>query len=67
MQRKYIEKHDPILFERMRGVAAAFGRPVDDAAVNFGGLWYFEGLHAGCSVVYYPPGVTATSQAPSTQ
>jgi hypothetical protein len=59
VQRRYIAKHYPILFERMRGAAATFGRPVDDDAWNFSGLWYDPGIRAGCSVVYYPPGVTA--------
>ena len=59
VQRKYIEKHYPILFERMRGVAAAFGQRVDDDAWNFNALWYFDGMKAGCSVVHYPANVTA--------
>lgn len=63
VQRRFIEKHDPILFDRMRGVAAAFGRRIDDEAFNFGGLWYFQGLRAGCSVVYYPPGLTASGRS----
>src|SRR5262249_31239845 len=63
VQRRYIEKHYPILFERMRGVAAAFGRPVDDDALNFGSLWYLAGFRAGCSVVYYPPSLTATGSS----
>ena len=59
-QRKYIEKNYPILFDRMRGVATVFGKKVDDDGFNFSGLWYPMGLGAGCSVVYYPPKVTAT-------
>jgi predicted choloylglycine hydrolase len=59
-QRRYIERSYPILFDRMRGVAAAFGKPVDDDGFNMSGLWYPMDLKAGCSVVYYPPAVTAT-------
>jgi predicted choloylglycine hydrolase len=61
VQRRYIEKNYPILFERMRGAAAAFGEKVDDDAWNFSGLWYYSGIKAGCSVVYYPPAMTAES------
>jgi hypothetical protein len=57
-QRRYIEKNDPILFDRMRGVAAAFGKRVDDDAWNFNGLDYGH-LGLGCSVVYFPPSTTA--------
>src|SRR5215471_3916509 len=28
--RKFLERNDPILFDRMRGVAAAFGKSIDD-------------------------------------
>ncbi len=59
-QRRYIEKNYPILHDRMRGVASAFGKKVDDDAFNFSALWYPMGLGAGCSVVYYPPKVTAS-------
>ena len=31
MQRRYIEKNYPILFDRMRGVADAFGMPYEDS------------------------------------
>jgi hypothetical protein len=58
-QRKYIEKNQPILFERMRGVAAAFGKSVDDDGFNFSGLGYPPGAF-GCSVIHLPPKLTAT-------
>jgi hypothetical protein len=60
VQRRYIEKNYPILFERMSGVASACGLKVDDNAWNFGGLWYLFGASPGCSVAYYPPSATAT-------
>ncbi len=60
VQRRYIRQHYPILFDRMRGVAAAFGGRLDDDARNFSALWYAPGLRPGCSVVYFPPATTAT-------
>jgi hypothetical protein len=59
VQRRYLEKNYPIFFDRMRGVAAAFGKPLDDDAWDFSGLPYLLFGTPGCSVVYYPPGVTA--------
>jgi Acyl-coenzyme A:6-aminopenicillanic acid acyl-transferase len=59
VQRRYIKEHFPILFERMRGVAANFGQRFDDDAWNFASLPYADAHSGGCSVVYYPPGVTA--------
>lgn len=57
-QRKYAEKNYPILADRMRGAAAAYGKKYDDDAFDFSGLWYLS-VRAGCSVVHYPPGLTA--------
>jgi hypothetical protein len=57
--RQYIKGRYPILFERMRGVAAAFGRPLEDDAWDFNGLMYTFNMRPGCSVVYYPPEMTA--------
>src|SRR5439155_3757856 len=45
--------------DRMRGVAAAFGKRFDDDAWNFGGLWYLAPPRPGCSVMYFPPNTTA--------
>jgi hypothetical protein len=59
-QRHYLERNDPILVERMRGVAAAFGGRLDDDSKNFSGLFYPPLHPPGCSVVYYPPAVTAS-------
>jgi hypothetical protein len=59
VQRRYLSRHYPILLDRMRGVAAAFGRRLEDDAFDFGGLTYLTGTSGGCSVVYYPPAVTA--------
>jgi hypothetical protein len=57
-QRHYIEKNNPILYERMSGVAAAFGKRLDDDAWNFSGLNYAH-LGGGCSVIHFPPGIMA--------
>jgi hypothetical protein len=60
-QRRYIEKNYPILFERMRGVASAFGGKLDNDALNFSALYYPTTPFApGCSVVHLPPTVTAS-------
>jgi Acyl-coenzyme A:6-aminopenicillanic acid acyl-transferase len=63
VQRRFIEKNYPILHDRMRGVAAALGKKIDDDAWDFTGLDYLLGLPGGCSVVYFPPGVTADGSA----
>jgi penicillin V acylase-like amidase (Ntn superfamily) len=59
VRRRYLEKTYPILVDRMRGVASAFGNGSDDDAWDFSGLSYLLGSLGGCSVVYYPPGMTA--------
>jgi hypothetical protein len=59
VQRRYLEKNYPILAERMRGVAAAFGKRPDDDTWDFSGLSYLVSPPGGCSVVYFPPGMTA--------
>jgi hypothetical protein len=57
-QRRYIERNDPILLERMRGVANAYGHRVDDDAWDHSQLG-FTNLRAGCSIVHLPPAMTA--------
>jgi predicted choloylglycine hydrolase len=58
-QRRYMEKNFPILHERMKGVAAAFGHAPDDDAFGHCDL-DFTDLRAGCSVVHLPPGCTTS-------
>jgi hypothetical protein len=58
-QRRYFEKNYPILHDRMRGVASAFGKRLNDDEWNFSSLAYLLGPPPGCSVVYYLPGLTA--------
>ncbi|HKR65960.1 MAG TPA: C45 family autoproteolytic acyltransferase/hydrolase, partial [Thermoanaerobaculia bacterium] len=60
--RRYIERNDPILYERMRGVAAAFDQRVDDDAFDYSGL-SFTNLKAGCSIVHLPPQKTANGKS----
>jgi hypothetical protein len=60
--RKYLEKNYPILHERMRGVASAFGKQVDDDRWDFTALGYLLGL-PGCSVVHCPPGITVDGKS----
>lgn len=56
-QRRYIERNYPILHDRMRGVATAFGKRLEDDAWNWSEIGFTE-LRAGCSVVYLPPRAT---------
>jgi hypothetical protein len=56
-QRRYVERNYPILYDRMRGTAAAFGKRLEDDGWNWSELGYTE-LRAGCSVVYLPPKAT---------
>jgi hypothetical protein len=61
-RRLYFQRNYPIHWERMRGVAAAFGIDPSDDGYDFTGLSYNMDLPMqapGCSVVYYPPSTTA--------
>ncbi|UCH95085.1 MAG: linear amide C-N hydrolase [Candidatus Aminicenantes bacterium] len=57
VRRLYIKKNYPTFYERMRGVAAGFGLDVEDDRYDFTALSQGP-ANPGCSVVYYPPGVT---------
>src|SRR5271166_2164303 len=59
-QRRYMEKNYPILLDRMRGVASAFERRLQDEAWNFSSLFYPGPAGLGCSVIYFPAQLTAT-------
>jgi len=61
-QRRYIESAFPILADRMRGVAAAFGHRPDDDAWDHSQLGYTN-LKAGCSIVHLPRQATADGQS----
>jgi predicted choloylglycine hydrolase len=72
-RRHYIQQTYPILWERMRGVAAAYVLDAHDDRYDFSMLLYGVDLPQGadrqtmlplgCSVVYYPPTVTASGSA----
>ena len=55
---QFMERNDPVFFDRMRGAAAAFGLELEDTDYDFSALGY-QPLDIGCSVVYYPPEHTA--------
>jgi Acyl-coenzyme A:6-aminopenicillanic acid acyl-transferase len=61
-QRTYLERNYPILLDRMRGVAAAYGKSIDDDAWDFAALTFTE-LRAGCSIAYLPPSSTANGKS----
>lgn len=61
-RRLYFQQHYPILLERTRGVALAFGINLDDNTVDLASLMYpilQLPQMFGCSVVFYPPQTTA--------
>jgi len=60
--RRYIETTYPILADRMRGVAAAFGLRPDDDAWDHSYIGFTE-LKAGCSIVHLPRQATADGQS----
>jgi hypothetical protein len=61
-QRQFLERNYPILLDRMRGVAAAFGKSIDDDGWDFASLGYTD-LKAGCSVAHLPPASTANGKS----
>lgn len=60
--RKFLERNYPILLDRMRGVAAAFGKSVDDDQYDFAALSFTE-LKAGCSIAHLPPASTTNGKS----
>src|SRR4029077_2536985 len=60
--RKFLEQNYPILLDRMRGVAAAYGKSIDDDEWDFAGLNFTE-LQAGCSIAPLPPSSTANHKS----
>ena len=62
-RRMYFQRNYPIHWERVRGVAAAFGLNPEDDRYDLTGIPYNLDVPPptlGCSVVYYPPSTTAT-------
>ena len=56
----YMERNYPILFERMKGVAAAYGVDVADGGVDFSSLPYNFGPPTSCSMICFPGSATDT-------
>lgn len=57
--RRYIEMNYPALYERMRGVASAYGHRLDDDQWDHTALGFTQ-LRAGCSIVHLPPAATSS-------
>ena len=59
---EYFQEKFPAHAERMRGVAAAFGGDLNaEESTDYSALDYGF-VQAGCSVVFYPPSVTASGK-----
>lgn len=58
VQREYMAQNYPILYERMRGLADAFGISVSDDAYALSSLPQFHLFRPGCSAVFYPGAIT---------
>ncbi len=56
VQREYIERNYPILYERMKGVADVFGLSIENDAHDFSAVPQHSELFvpSGCSAVFYP-------------
>ena len=60
--RTFLERNNPILLDRMRGVAAAYGKSIDEDGWDFTALGFTE-LKAGCSIAHLPPSSTANGKS----
>ncbi|MGH9869763.1 MAG: C45 family autoproteolytic acyltransferase/hydrolase [Candidatus Polarisedimenticolia bacterium] len=61
-QRRFLERNYPILLDRMGGVAAAFGKSIEDDGWDFTTLMFTD-LRAGCSIAHLPPSSTANGKS----
>jgi predicted choloylglycine hydrolase len=57
-KREYMAKNYPILHERMKGLAAAYGLNFSDDSYDFSGLFQKQMAPPGCSVTFYPASAT---------
>lgn len=61
-KREYIARNYPVFYDRMRGVAAAFGFNVENDSYDFSALFQTQfkipQSGPGCSVVFYPASFT---------
>ena len=62
-KREYMAKNYPILHERMKGVAAAYGMNIADDSYNFSRLYQPQMVAPGCSVAFYPASTTENGHA----
>ncbi len=53
-KREYMARNYPILLERMKGLAAAYGLDFSDNSYDFSGLFQPQMAPPGCSVTFYP-------------
>lgn len=60
MKRIYIEIHYPLYYERMKGMATAFGLDIEDDRYDLTSLRQNTFGLPGCSVVFYPDDATET-------
>jgi hypothetical protein len=56
----YLQRNYPILFERMKGVAAAYGIDPASGEVDFSSLPYHFGPPTSCSMICFPGSTTDT-------
>lgn len=56
-QKVYMQSNYPIFYERMAGIAKAYGKNLDDDSFDFS-LLGEPNMGIGCSAVYYPPDYT---------
>jgi len=57
-KREYMARNYPILYERMKGVAAAYGLNIAKDSYDLTGLFQLQMAAPGCSVTFYPAGHT---------
>ena len=58
IQRKYIKNNYPEFYERMKGIADAYGIDINNDNYDFSHLWIIPIESFACSVVFYPKSVT---------
>jgi predicted choloylglycine hydrolase len=62
-KREYMAKNYPVLYERMKGVAAAYGLNFSDNSYDFSGLFQKQMAPPGCSVTFYPASSTESGHS----
>lgn len=53
-KREYMVRNYPMMYERMTGVASAFGLRIDDDSYDFSALSQARFIGPGCSVIFLP-------------